>query len=495
MNTTQQLILTPRGGGGFPTFIFRAKSNMDGDGPEEGPLPTTTAALDRTDEFMAVSLDIFMGRDPKRQRLGGGDRGDRPAWGPPAATTACRSAPGCVAINLAENLDDDDSREGPCYDGWMDAALALSSSIDEVSDMIRQKSASYGSSADVLRVCLDDPDEGSSDGGQPAMSGADRSLLETTVASFAAGMAPQIEQLRRTIPPDPPSGAAETGPSAHRAGIAACLVHRLKVEVVEKMAGLQSRRAASCSSSGEVAGGAVRNPLGVFGLLAPSNSAGEDEMRRPPPPAPWEVGSHDPDRDRAEREEEERDYLSVYGRRGQKPALKEVQQSLVQTMNAPPSVLGLMDLPDPGPDHIRPHDPTPQQRSIDRNRDTTAAAPSVRFQEQYEDDEADRTDRLQRESAALLATYQHADLDSVHRVESSMSEITQLLSRFTDLIAEQAGEVAAIHDQAVRSRENVDKGQDQLVDAATRGEKSRHPMATFIVASAVLLLFFNWITP
>mmetsp|Transcript_26920 Transcript_26920/g.63875 ORF Transcript_26920/g.63875 Transcript_26920/m.63875 type:complete len:490 (-) Transcript_26920:210-1679(-) len=474
--------------------LYGVFQNMGGDdGPEDGPLPTTTAALDRTDEFMAVSLDIFMGRDPKRQRLGGDDpRGRRRrAWGTPAATTACRSAPGCVAINLAENLDDDDSLEGPCRDGWMDAALALSSSIDGVSDMIRTSAASYGSSADVLRVCLDDPDGGSSDGGEPAMSGADRSLLETTAAS----MAPQIEQLRRTIPADPPGGAAETGPSAHRAGIAACLVRRLKVEVVERMAGLQSRRVASSSSSGEVAGGAVRNPLGAFGLLVPSSSAGEDGRRRPPPPAPWEAGSHDPDRDRAEREEEERDYLAVYGRRGHKPPLKEVQQSLVQTMNAPPSVLGLMDLPDPGPNHIQLQAPTPQQRSLDRNREATAAAPSVRFQEQYEDDEADRTDRLQRESAALLATYQHADLDSVHRVESSMSEITQLLSRFTDLIAEQAGDVAAIHGQAVRSRENVDKGQDQLVDAATRGEKSRHPMATFIVASAVLLLFFNWITP
>ena len=263
------------------------------------------------------------------------------------------------------------------------------------------------------------------------------------------------------------------------------------------MAGLQSRRAASGLSSGEAAAGAVRNPLGAFGLLSPPDPAGGGGRGRPPPPAPWEVGSHDPDGDRAEREEEERDYLSVYGRRGQKPPLREVQQSLAETMDAPPSVLGLMDLPDPGPNQVQRQDPSPQPRSLDRSRETTASAappPSVRFQEHHED-ESDRTDRLQRESAALLADYQHADLDSVHRVESSMAEITQLLSRFTDLIAEQAGDVATIHGQAARSRENVDKGQDQLVDAAARGEKSRHPMASFIAACAVLLLFFNWITP
>jgi t-SNARE complex subunit (syntaxin) len=76
-----------------------------------------------------------------------------------------------------------------------------------------------------------------------------------------------------------------------------------------------------------------------------------------------------------------------------------------------------------------------------------------------------------------------------------MVEITQLLSRFTDLITEQQEDIFMIHEQAFKSKENVDKGQDQLTDAATRGEKSKHPMATFIMVMALLLLFFNWILP
>jgi hypothetical protein len=52
-----------------------------------------------------------------------------------------------------------------------------------------------------------------------------------------------------------------------------------------------------------------------------------------------------------------------------------------------------------------------------------------------------------------------------------------------------------IHDQALKSKENVVKGQDQLVDAANRGGESKHPMASFIFLSALLLLMFNWITP
>ena len=52
-----------------------------------------------------------------------------------------------------------------------------------------------------------------------------------------------------------------------------------------------------------------------------------------------------------------------------------------------------------------------------------------------------------------------------------------------------------IHDQAVKSKDNVDQGQDQLVDAASRGAKTKHPMASFIVAMALLLLLFNWTLP
>ena len=73
--------------------------------------------------------------------------------------------------------------------------------------------------------------------------------------------------------------------------------------------------------------------------------------------------------------------------------------------------------------------------------------------------------------------------------------ITTLLSHFTDLISEQQDSIFVIHDQATKSKENVDQGQNQLVDAADRGEKSKHPMATFIFLSALLLLLFNWITP
>ena len=52
-----------------------------------------------------------------------------------------------------------------------------------------------------------------------------------------------------------------------------------------------------------------------------------------------------------------------------------------------------------------------------------------------------------------------------------------------------------IHDQTVKSKDTVDQGQNQIVDATGRGVKTKHPRASFIVAMALLLLLFNWILP
>ena len=70
-----------------------------------------------------------------------------------------------------------------------------------------------------------------------------------------------------------------------------------------------------------------------------------------------------------------------------------------------------------------------------------------------------------------------------------------MLSCFTDLITKQQEEIVVVHDQAVKSKDNMDQGQDQLVDTASRGGKTKHPMASFTVAIALLLLLFNWVLP
>ena len=101
---------------------------------------------------------------------------------------------------------------------------------------------------------------------------------------------------------------------------------------------------------------------------------------------------------------------------------------------------------------------------------------------------------LQRESAYLTASLQN-ELEDVHKIENKMMEITTLLRQFGDMVAEQQEDIVAIHEQAEKSKKNVQAGQDNLVDAGERKKKSKHYMATFIASMGVLLLFLNWITP
>ena len=385
----------------------------------------------------------------------------------------------------------------------MEAAHAMSLSIDEVSHMIRSQSASYTTSSDILHTCFN----------YQHANGIDKSILETTVASFAAGMAKQTDSLRQTVTVegDHPFGTAmggtansetahhkwASGPIGHRAGIASVLMTRLKLEVMEPMTNLTMIREGTSNAE---ALRIVQNPLLGF-VHAATSQGGESEN----PPAPWEIGEHNDEKEQMERDEEEREFMNVYGdeREGNLAASMDGMKS---SMMPPSSVMELIDLPKP--------------RNVTRQQDQTVTPPvattkprqeqsTFRFKSQSQqtqslpneylttqtEEESTQQQQLQRESAALLSTYQHSDLDSVQKVERSMVEITQLLSRFTDLITEQQEDIFMIHDQAVKSKENVDKGQDQLVDAARRGEKSRHPMASFILFMGLMLLFLNWILP
>eukprot|EP00580_Thalassiosira_gravida_P000781 CAMPEP_0201603990 /NCGR_PEP_ID=MMETSP0492-20130828/4262_1 /ASSEMBLY_ACC=CAM_ASM_000837 /TAXON_ID=420259 /ORGANISM="Thalassiosira gravida, Strain GMp14c1" /LENGTH=228 /DNA_ID=CAMNT_0048067899 /DNA_START=11 /DNA_END=697 /DNA_ORIENTATION=+ len=220
----------------------------------------------------------------------------------------------------------------------------------------------------------------------------------------------------------------------------------------------------------------------------------DDSMQRPLPPAPWEVGGHDADIDRAEREQETREFVGVYF---EEEEMRNVASSEEVDGNLFPSrsVTRFMDLPKPIEKDrhqlLQQYQPTPKIPSMQQAPHQNV--PPQPYEVPYEEEEY--IDQLQRESSTLLASYQHTGLEGVQKVERSMVDITQLLSRFTDLITEQQEDIFQIHDRALKSKQNVDKGQDQLVDAANRGEKSKHPMATFIVVMALLLLLFNWITP
>jgi len=458
------------------------------------------SAHDRTQEWQSCCMEISMGKDPKRQRLAvdetsDGITVDDDSEDDEDSIFGCWSSPGYLAINMIEdeNYRNDQIDMHANLDSWMRVALALSASIDEVSLMIQRKAMSFVSSTDTLDICFNN---GNSESTEHTMTNADRLILETTVAGFAAGMAKQIDSLRQTVAVEGDHPFLKTaddtaaphhwasGPIGHRAGIASSLMQRLKSEIIDPMTRLQKSKSKKKNFSGDDSSKIAQNPMRMFRLGV------EDSMQRPLPPAPWEVGGHDAEKDQAEREQEKHEFLGVYFEEKEMPNVASLDE-VTRNFLPPPSVMRFMDLPKPlqtDRQQSQQYQPTPKIPSIQQ-------PPHQNIPPPFYEEEEEQIDQLQRESAALLATYQHSDLEGVQKVERSMVDITQLLSRFTDLITEQQEDIFMIHDQALKSKENVDKGQDQLVDAANRGEKSKHPMATFIVVMALLLLLFNWITP
>eukprot|EP00984_Skeletonema_dohrnii_P012216 scaffold4936_cov186-Skeletonema_dohrnii-CCMP3373.AAC.2 len=485
------------------------------------------AAQDRTREWEAISHDIFMGRDPQKHHhqipeeedydtdsTASDEYSDNDGFG-------YSSSPEYLAINLVAMIHDDQDddhvdNDDANNDSWMQAALALSASINEVSLMIKSKSASYlNCTSDTFHIFFGHDNNDNDYADETTTSNADRSILETTVASFAAGMAKQIESLRQTVVVEgdhPFINSADdnneldeatqrrkwaNGPIGHRAGIASCLMQRLKSEIMDPMTTLTSQREKSQSRgnySMDEPTILAQNPLLGF-FSGATLDVTERSNHPPPPPAPWELGDHDPEQEKYERDQERDEFLRIYGETDNTPTNASSLESIITNTFPPPSVLDLLDTPQvksntqhdeaPVPKILSPPPPAVQQFK---------QIPDVMMpSQQHNEDE--HMDQLQRESATLLATYQHSDLEGVQKVERSMAEITQLLSRFTDLITEQQEDIFMIHDQAIKSKENVDKGQDQLVDAVARGKKSTHPMASFIVLAAILLLLFNWITP
>jgi len=107
------------------------------------------------------------------------------------------------------------------------------------------------------------------------------------------------------------------------------------------------------------------------------------------------------------------------------------------------------------------------------------------YQQQLEED-------LRTESAQLTTTLIASnDLDSVQQMETRMVEITTLIGQFSNLVQNQQEQVEIIHENAKETKENLDKGQENLIDAAERTKKSKHYKAWSILAMASVLMFFQ----
>jgi len=462
-----------------------------------------------------------------------------------APTTAA-----AIALNFLGDLSDgSDTRRSTDTsmiigdDPWLDNAHRLRDSIDHMTNVLVREEAQY---VDLYGSLRGGRGSGSGSGNAGTtnssriMTDEERNSLDASVASFAISTGNRIQALRRSLE----DGGDDDGSNgtAHRLGIVACLVSSLRSDVVDRMAAMHAVRMRSSldmardplrcrlpNQYGRRGGGAghgVRsgggadlgnafddvdgdedvNDVALRDLLrdvhdAAVSSSAVDGGNAELPPS-WKEAA------RAEEEE----FNATYGQAGEEALLADLT-------SPPPSFPGVHDSP-PSYDAVGEVNTdtfdqeggdvpsTRLSRRIEPAASTrtsnpppvyspTAAPVDQAMLEYYgettEEQEAYIED-LQRESAYLTASLQN-ELEDVHKIEGKMMEITTLLRQFGDLVSEQQEDIVAIHDQAERSKKNVQAGQDRLVDAGERKKKSKHYMATFIVCMALLLLFLNWITP
>ena len=433
--------------------------------------------------------------------------GDLTALSGSTKATAAQHQEEASAIDAA---DDDDP--------WMANAHRLEASIAQMSDVLRRQEAQYADLYGCLRnVRL---------GGGAAMTDAERNALDAAVASFAVSTGNQIEALRRALASasaaDAPAGTSTGGGlAAHRVGIVACLVSALRADVVDRigrMHAVRMRRSLDlardplrCRLPATAGGDRGSGPGGLGGEAAfVIDDDDDDEATAHLASLLGNIRAAAMPKAARAREEA---FCATYGQTKEERLLKEVAMPLPPFPRAD-------DVADIDPDeqdgfeqeHRKsgPSSSRPNTSHSEMEHNASSAIPRQRRREELEVVPVDPSvqqyygesaaeqeayvEDLQRESAYLTASLQN-ELEDVHKIENKMMEITTLLRQFGDMVAEQQEDIVVIHEQAERSKKNVQAGQDNLVDAGERKKKSKHYMAIFIASMAMLLLFLNCITP
>lgn len=91
----------------------------------------------------------------------------------------------------------------------------------------------------------------------------------------------------------------------------------------------------------------------------------------------------------------------------------------------------------------------------------------------------------------LVQQEPNSALTDIKAVEQKIIEITTLFSQFSTLVSDQQEDVIAVYTNTNQTKDNMTKGQEQLIDAEERITKSRHRMAKFIVGIGIVLFFLN----
>jgi len=361
-------------------------------------------------------------------------------------------------LNLMDDGDADttmsEASNSTTEDYWMDNANQIAASITQMADMIVKNQRAY--------VTGDLTDE-------------EASVLESTVLSFSATAANQIDALR---------GAMDQYQSPdyvhHCSGIVASLMLRLREQVANPMASLQKQRTRTAMTI-------YQQPLScrlvireqsadretdgtVWDQLVEDDEGASLEQRFRPQHAAPSMST---------------DFMATYASN---------EDEIMSYLQRPPSLFQQKTQQETKIEESAKQPPTKQLKFSAKTKKVHEER--LMYHQQQEDVrlQEETQQELQKEAVLLEASLQN-DLDSVYQVEQRMTEITALLSQFSTLVSEQQEEIVTIHDTARSSKENVSKGQESLVDAKERTKRSKHYMATVVWSVALILLFFNYVTP
>jgi hypothetical protein len=402
-----------------------------------------------------------------------------------------------------------DGGDDAAADPWMEAALQLDAGLDGMVYWISKKRKEYASA--WVR-----PDEAS--------------LVQSTVSSFAATTATEIEDLRQVLLQDQQQQQQQQHDKnqphyqpqwvQHRGAIVQILLDRLRREVAEpfrRLQGLRARPAVHVWSRplecGFYRGRAAAGDGADSGALPGAGVSAQDYgPRRFEPERPahrlqarvWE-SYHPPAQQGGAK------------RRAGRPAslLFPVEPSAAETKTGEWECddganwnkdSGKMPAPRASGSELRRRKPfgaaatataAPAKSSwarIEKER----GGERPRIHEEARDggagDGEGEAAVLERESAQLQLAAS-SDLDAVQRVERQMVDITGLLSQFASLVSDQSAELTHIRSAAESAKGDLDEGRENLAEARERAEASRHYLATLIVALGLLLLLFHWVRP
>jgi len=399
-------------------------------------------------------------------------------------------------ISLANEtmIDDENSDTDETTDAWMSNAVRLYNSIQQITSLLNTNSSSYTYKDIILQASESLDDQNQSDQQRVSvMTEHEVSMFESSIASFMTSTATQIDTLRQSLEGTNSSMNLSEDIYTHRSGILSHLLSELK-EIMKEFQSMQHMRHREELEL-------YHDPLKCVyhqshdemdDLLNMTMDGGMEDNLEPDEEFLNELDRNEEEFQALFNVDDDREYQRIVQEplpsfpmmlsgqsRNEENGSTQSEKTLNNTSDKRLPVQPPFMKQDDRSNKVQWKD-----QATSRSRPVTTLPTEA---ESYENQSA----VLQQEQVFLTASVQNTKLDAAQKVESQMMQITSLLSQFSSLISEQQEEIQVIADATTKSRENVNKGREKLVQATEQRKRSRHYFAWVIFSLGFLLLFLN----